>query len=139
MTGTHVLNERNPFDGMGFVPSSRWVRFTGMKPSGDERFILYGVDKDPCIPELGTGAIIADKMRGGLVRLLCPNGRFACWGFYVPIEGNNTVNPVGNWLSMNVDVSYDIPLFNVVEVHEAMRSPDRFKRYQENKVVDKYF
>ncbi len=83
MTGSYVLKEVDSFAGTEFVPSSRWVRFTGVKPSGDERFVLYGVDKDPCIPELGTGAIIADKMKDGLVRLLCPDGRFACWRFYV--------------------------------------------------------
>ncbi len=55
--------------------------------------------------------------------------------FDVPIEGSNTINPVGNWLSMNVDVSYDIPIFDVAEVHKAMRSPERFKEYSDERVL----
>ena len=137
MTGSYVLKEVDSFEGTDLVASSRWIRFTGVKPSGDERFVLYGVDNDPCIPELGTGAIIADKMGKGLVRLLCPDGRFACWGFYAPIEGSTNVNPVGNWLSMDVDVSYDIPLFDVAEVRAAMKSPERFKLYSREEVLSR--
>ena len=127
MSGIHTL-AKEPFEGTDLVPSSRWIRFSGVKPKGYEKFVLNGVDSDSYVPDRETGAIIADHMRDGMVRFWSPDGRFLCWGLYTPLEGNKTVNPVGNWISMRVHVSYDTPLFDVAEVNETMKSPDRFRK-----------
>ncbi len=116
MTGSYVLKERNPFAGTDFVVDSREIRLTGIKPEDNEWFILYGYDEQ----FNRSGAIIAERMRNGMISFVDPRGRHVGGGLYSPISGAQTVNPVGNWLSIIVDT--DVPLYDIAETREGLKT-----------------
>ena len=121
MTGSYVLKQREPFEGTEFVPSSRLVRFTAEKPRVGERFVLYCVDTDN--PEWGrvSGALLAEDMREYMFKILTPEGGFAEWASFAPVPGNTNINPVGNWLSGVLSLSYGTPIYDVSEVRQGLR------------------